>query len=153
MAGAPQTITLAQAAALLGRSERWVASLRERGLVQVDKRGAYPLVETVRAALAHYDHLLDKQAEAAKAATATDARTREIELRTEGRRRELVAVANVEAVVDQFHHMALAEFNALPARYTRRPADRARLRGEIGASTTRIAAARDRALASLKEPT
>lgn len=145
-----QTITLAQAAALLGRSERWVASLRERGLVQVDRRGEYPLVETIRAALLHYDDLIEKQAEAAKAATATDARTREIELRTEGRRRELVAADGVATVITEFEAMALAEFNRLPGRFTRRPADRARLRGEVAASVTRIAAARERALSSLR---
>ena len=147
---AAQPITLAQAAALLGRSERWVASLRERGLVHVDRRGEYPLVETIRAALLHYDDLIERQAVAALAASATDARTREVELRVEARRRDLVAVENVAAVVDQFHHMALAEFSRLPTRFAKRPADRARLRGEIGASVTRIAAARERALSSLR---
>lgn len=145
-----QTITVKQAAALFGRSERWVHGLREAGWITTEGRGAYPLVGLVRGVLAYFEDQVTKGAEAAKAATATDARTREVELRTEGRRRELVAVSNVAAVITEFDHMATTEYNRLPGRFTRRPADRARLRGEVAASVTRIAAARERALSSLR---
>jgi hypothetical protein len=146
-----QTITVKQAAALFGRSERWVHGLREAGWITTEGRGAYPLVGLVRGVLAYFEDQVTKGAEAAKAATATDARTREIELKIDARRRELVAADGVAAVITEFEAMALAEFNRLPGRFTKRPADRAHLRGEIGASVTRIAAARDRALSSLKK--
>ena len=151
MASTAQTITVRQAAALFGRSERWVHRLREAGWITTEGRGAYPLVGLLRGVLAYLEDQVEKGGEAARAATATDARTREIELRTEGRRRELVAVDGVAQVITQFEAMALAEFSRLPTRYTRRPTDRARLRGEVQASISRIAAARNRALEALQK--
>lgn len=151
MACTAQTITVKQAAALFGRSDRWVHGLREAGWITTEGRGAYPLVGLMRGVLAYLEDQVDKGAEAAKAATATDARTREIELKIDARRRELVAADGVAQVITQFEAMALDEFSRLPTRFTRRPADRARLRGEVQASIRRIAAARNRALEALNK--
>ena len=53
-----QAITVAQAAALLGRSERWVQGLVQAGYLARSSRGEYPLVGVIRGALAHYEDQL-----------------------------------------------------------------------------------------------
>lgn len=133
-----QTITVTQAATLLGRSDRWVHSLRERGLVTVDARGRYPLVGVIRAAMAHYDGLLEDAQRRARANRATDARTREIELRTAAREATLIGKQDVVEVLDQMAAMTRAEFTSLPRRAARGRAARAALDAEVGQTLERI---------------
>lgn len=53
-----QTITVAQAAALLGRSDRWVQGLVKAGYMDRAQRGEYTLVGVIRGALAYYEDQL-----------------------------------------------------------------------------------------------
>jgi phage terminase Nu1 subunit (DNA packaging protein) len=147
-----QTITVGQAAALLGRSERWVTDLVQKGFIAKEARGQYSLVAVVRGAVAYYEDLIEKSNKSAAASRATDARTREIELRIAERRRELISVEDAKAVVLEFGAIVRAEFNALPARYTRDMTERRKLEQEVDGSFERIAAAARRAEAALADP-
>lgn len=80
-----------------------------------------------------------KNTKAGSASRATDARTREIELRIAERKRDLIPQEDARAVVLQIAAEYKAEFIGLPARYTRGMTERRRLEKEIDASFDRIA--------------
>jgi phage terminase Nu1 subunit (DNA packaging protein) len=144
-----QTITMAQAATLLNRSTSWVQKLVTEGYIVKVGTNQYSVVAIVRGILAYYDDLLEKSNKAAAASRATDARTREIELRIAERRRDLIPQEDARAVVGEMAAMVKAEFSGLPARYTRDMAERRRLEQEIDGSFERIAAAARAAGAAL----
>lgn len=134
----PQTITVAQAAALLGRSDRWVHLLREAGHIRLGERGQYSVVAVVRGAMAYMDEQIAKAELKARESRATDARTREIELRTAAREATLVGKHDVIAVLDGMAEMARKEFEQLPRRAARCRAARAALAAEVGQTLERI---------------
>lgn len=134
----PQTITVAQAAALLGRSERWVHMLREAGHIRLGERGQYRVVEVVRGAMAYMDELHEKAQRKARDNRATDARTREIELRIAAREATLIGKADVIAVIDGMAEMARKEFEQLPRRAARGRNARAALAAEVEQTLDRI---------------
>lgn len=90
-----------------------------------------------------------KDTQKGAAARATDARTREIELRIAERKRDLIPQEDAKAVVAQLTAMVKAEFTGLPARMTRDMAERRRLENEIDASFERIADALESAKSAL----
>jgi restriction endonuclease Mrr len=147
-----QTITVTQAAALLNRTPRWVQNLVAAGFIQKSKRGSYSVVEVVRGAVAYYEDQLERTNKSAAASRATDARTREIELRIAERRRELIPVEEAKAVVMEYAQIVRAELSGLPARFTRDVAERRKLEQELDGSFGRIAAACERAAAAVGEP-
>lgn len=136
-----QTITLQQAATLLNRSVSWVQKLVTDGYIVRAGTNQYSVVAIVRGLIAYYDDLLEKTNKAAAASRATDARTREIELRIAERRRDLIPQEDARAVVSEMAAMIKAEFSGLPARFTRDLAERRRLEQEIDGSFDRLAAA------------
>lgn len=136
-----QTITLQQAATLLNRSVSWVQKLVTDGYIVRAGTNQYSVVAIVRGLIAYYDDLLEKTNKAAAASRATDARTREIELRIAERRRDLIQQEDARAVVSEMAAMVKAEFSGLPARFTRDLAERRRLEQEIDGSFDRLAAA------------
>lgn len=136
-----QTITLQQAATLLNRSVSWVQKLVTDGYIVRAGTNQYSVVAIVRGLIAYYDDLLEKTNKAAAASRATDARTREIELRIAERRRDLIPQEDARAVVSEMAAMIKAEFSGLPARFTRDLAERRRLEQEIDGSFDRVAAA------------
>ena len=136
-----QTITLQQAATLLNRSVSWVQKLVTDGYIVRAGTNQYSVVAIVRALMAYYDDLLENTNKAAAASRATDARTREIELRIAERRRDLIPQEDARAVGREMAAMIKAEFSGLPARFTRDLAERRRLEQEIDGSFDRLAAA------------
>ena len=72
-----QRITAAQAAVLLGRSERWVYNLVQGGYITKEAYGQYSVVAVVRGAMAYMDEQIAKMQKSAAGNRATDARTRE----------------------------------------------------------------------------
>lgn len=148
MAQPVQHLTLAQAAALLGRSERFVGKLREGGYVETPAPGQYPLVGLIRGVIAYQEDQLAKQADTARQTAATDARTREIELRIARKMANLIEVQIPCEVMDEFTAAAAQELRTIPGRLYRDRQRRAELRAEIVASVARIekltAAAKDR---------
>lgn len=144
-----QTITVAQAAALLGRSERWVQGLVKSGYMDRAQRGEYTLVGVIRGALAYYEDQLSKNNKAAVANRATEARTREIELRIQERSRELIPMEDAKAVVGEMAALIRAELAGLAARYTRDLEVRRALEEVIDGALDRIAGAGDKAGAAL----
>ena len=101
-----QTITVSQAAALLGRSDRWVQGLVKAGYIERANRGEYTLVAVIRGALAYYEDQITKNNKAAAATRASEARTREIELRIQERSRELIAMEDARAVIGEMAALA-----------------------------------------------
>jgi len=140
-----QTITVAQAAALLGRSERWVQGLVTSGYMDRAARGEYTLVGVIRGALAYYEDQLTKNNKAAVASRATEARTREIELRIQERSRELIPMEDAKAVVGEMAALVRAELAGLAARYTRDMEARRALEEVIDGALERIAGAAEKA--------
>lgn len=144
-----QTISVQQAATLLNRSVRWVQNLVTDGYIQKEGYGRYSVVAVVRGAMAYMDDMVEKSNKSAAASRATDARTREIELRIAERRRDLIPQEDARAVVGEMAAMVKAEFSGLPARYTRDMTERRRLEQEIDGSFERIAVAARAAGAAL----
>jgi len=144
-----QTITVAQAAALLGRSDRWVQGLVKAGYMDRAQRGEYTLVGVIRGALAYYEDQLSKNNKAAVASRAAEARTREIELRIQERSRELIPMEDARAVVGEMAALVRAELAGLAARYTRDMEARRALEEVIDGALGRIAGAADKAGAAL----
>lgn len=131
-------LSLSQAAALVGRSERWISQLRERGYISTPAPGKYPVVSVLRGAMAYFEDQLAKQAQTAQQTAATDARTREIELRIKRKLATLIEANVPGEVIDEAITMAAAEMRTVPARMYSDPERRAELSGEIEASVSRM---------------
>jgi restriction endonuclease Mrr len=145
-----QTITVSQAAALLGRSDRWVQGLVKAGYIERANRGEYTLVAVIRGALAYYEDQITKNNKAAAATRASEARTREIELRIRERSRELIAMEDARAVVGEMAALVRAELAGLAARYTRDMEARRVLEEVIDDALERIAGGAEKAGAALE---
>ncbi len=146
------TVTVKRAAQLFGRTSRWLQTLAAAAYIAKPERGRYSLAAVCKGVADYYDAQLDKASKSAVATKATDARTREIELRIAERRRELIPVEEAKAVVMEFGALVRAEFGALPARFTRDMDERRRLEQEVHGSFERIAAAAERAAIALAAP-
>jgi hypothetical protein len=133
-----QTITVDQAAALLGRSRRWVYNLVQGGYIEKVETGKYTVVGVIRGAVAYYEDQISKNQKTAAASRATDARTREIELRIMERSRKLIPLEDALAVVGEMAAAVRSEFQGVPARYTRDMTERRRLEQEIDGAFDRL---------------
>jgi hypothetical protein len=150
MAAKQQTLTLAQAAALAGRSERFIGNLREKGFVATVEHGKYPLVSLCRGLVAYLEEQVAKQADTARQTAATDARTREIELRIKRKAAKLIHRDDASAELDDWHAAISDEMGAL-ASLEFDDADRqAAWQREIAASLARVDALTADAKARLK---
>ncbi len=133
-----QALTVDQASTLLGRSRRWVYNLVQGGYIAKVDTGRYSLVAVVRGAVAYYEDQLAQSQKAAVATKATEARTREIELRIQERSRELIPLDDAKAVVSEMATAVRSEFQGLAARYTRDMGERRRLEQEIDGAFERL---------------
>lgn len=131
-------VSLAQAAALLGRSPRFVGNLREMGFIPTEGPGRYPLVGLIRGVIAYNEDLLARQAETAGQTAATDARTREIELRIKRKAANLIPLTCVEAELADWLPAIRAEMADVPTRASSDPARQAQLATEIEAILGRM---------------
>lgn len=138
MATKTRTLSLSQAAALAGRSERFIGKLREKGYVQTVEHGKYPLVGLCRGLVAYLDEQVARQAEAARQTAATDARTREIELRIIRKSANLIGRADVEDELDDWHEAIVAEMGGLADIEFDDPLAKAVWQEEIAASLARV---------------
>ena len=142
-------LTLADAAQLFGRTSRWLSGLTTAGFIARPGRNGYTLSAICRGVVGYFEAQRERNSKAAAANRATEARTREIELRIAERKRELIPVDEARAVVSEMAAMVRAEFAGLPAKFTRDIDERRRLEQEIDGSFERLAAAAGRASASL----
>lgn len=142
-------ISVHQAAALLNHSVRWVQFLVSLGFITRAKHGQYSLVEVVRGALAYYENQLEKSTKSAAASRATDARTREIELRMAMRQRELIPIEDVKSVMAEFNAQIRAELTGLPERLTCDPMARRQLEEEVDATLCRLSKQADKLVVAL----
>jgi hypothetical protein len=132
------TLTVNQAAALCGRSTQWVHQLTKGGFIAKEAHGSYTLVSLVRGVIAYYDDLQTKSSKTASASRATDARTREVELRIKERSRELIQIEDAKAEIAEWTSAFRAELQGLPARFTRDMTERRRLEQEIDGALERL---------------
>lgn len=131
-------LTLAQVSGLTGRSTQWVHQLVKAGFIPKESHGKYTLVGMIRGIIAYYEDLQSKNSKTAAASRATDARTREIELRIQERSRELIPLEDAKAELADWCSAVRAEFQGLPARYTRDMQERRRLEQEIDGAFERL---------------
>ena len=144
------TLTVSQVAALCGRSTQWVHHLAKAGFVQKQGKNEYAIVAVVRGVIAYYEDLQAKNGKTAAANRATEARTREIELRIQERQRDLIPLEDARAVVSEMAALVRAEFQGLPARYTRDMQDRRKLEQDIDGSFERLSRRAEEAARSLE---
>jgi hypothetical protein len=144
------TLTVSQVAALCGRSTQWVHQLAKAGFVQKQGKNEYALVAVVRGVIAYYEDLQAKNGKTAAANRATEARTREIELRIQERQRDLIPLEDARAVVSEMAALVRAEFQGLPARYTRDMQDRRKLEQDIDGSFERLSRRAEEAARALE---
>jgi hypothetical protein len=142
-----QHLTLAQAAALVGRSERWISQLRERGYIATPAPGQYPIVSVLRGAMAYFEDQIARQADTARQTAATDARTREIELRIKRKAANLIPLSCVEAEFADWLPAFRAEMAGVPKRASGDPEKQERLACEIEAIMARM---QDKAQAAIR---
>lgn len=138
MAGNGQHLTLPQAAALLGVSERQIGKLREMGFISTDGPGRYGLVNLIRGAIAYYEDKAEQARRNAQANRATEARTAEIEMRIKRKMANLIEVNIPGEVMDEFVAAAATELRTIPGRLYRDRQRRAELRAEINNSIARV---------------
>ena len=144
------TLTVNQVAALCGRSTQWVHHLAKAGFVQKQGKNEYALVAVIRGVIAYYEDLQSKNSKTAAASRATEARTREIELRIQERMRDLIPLEDARAVVSEMAALVRAEFQGLPARFTRDMQDRRKLEQEIDGAFDRLSRRAEEAARSLE---
>jgi hypothetical protein len=131
-------LSVSQVASLTGRSTQWVHQLVKAGFIPKEGHGKYTLVGIIRGIIAYYEDLQSKNQKTAAASRATDARTREIELRIKERSRELIPLEDARAELADWSSAVRAEFQGLPARYTRDMKERRRLEQEIDGAFERL---------------
>ena len=132
------TLSVGQVAQFCDRSTQWVQQLAKDGFIAKEAHGRYKLVSVVRGVIAYYEDLQAKSNKAAAATRATDARTREIELRIKERSRDLIPIEDAQAEIADWVSAFRAELQGLPARLTRDMQERRRLEQEIDAALTRL---------------
>jgi len=138
MAEKGQHLTLPQAAALLGVSERQIGKLREMGFISTDGPGRYGLVNLIRGAIAYYEDKAEQARRNAQANRATEARTAEIELRIKRKMAALIEASAPGEIMDEFTRIVAIEMRAIPSRFTSDRDRRAELRTEINNSIARV---------------
>lgn len=145
-----KTLSLAQAAAFLERSPRWVQLVASQGWIQRDRRGSYGLVGLVRGALAYYEDLIAKREASAGSNKATDTRAHEIELRIEARLAELIWISDAEAELDTTLEELRQELTGFERRVHTTAENRNRIRLEVEGVIARAEAAVARAKVAIR---
>ncbi|PPC87452.1 MAG: hypothetical protein CTY39_02645 [Hyphomicrobium sp.] len=136
---------------LFGRSLEWVRELKTRGVIQntgTRSRPQYDLVISINSIFA--DHSRRVALSGKKAARATDARTREIELRIEQKERDLISVGESVDIISELAEMFRAEFAGLPARFSSDQSKQAAVRAEAERSLRTIEASAKQAIQRLQ---
>lgn len=139
--GQSDLITFEVAGRLLMIGPERVRQLVKAGYITRPKNGYTTIVSAVQGYIRFLKDEDRKDTKKGAASRATDARTREIELRIAERQRDLIPQEDARAVVAQIAAMMKAEFVGLPARLSRDVAERRRMEQEIDASFERIAEA------------
>jgi phage-related tail protein len=132
------TLSVSQVATLCGRSTQWVQQLVKSGFIEKQAHNKYTLVSVIRGVIAYYEDLQTKNSKAATATRASEARTRQIELKIKKESRELIPLEDAKAELADWTSAVRSEFQGLPARYTRDMQERRRLEQEIDGSFDRL---------------
>lgn len=131
--------TVSQAALLFDRTPRWVQNLVSSGFIDKSDRGRYPSSAVCRGVVGYYEAQLQKTSKAGAALRATEARTREIELRIAERKRDLIPMEDAKAEVAAVVSEVRAEIVGMGARITRDLELRRQIDGEADGILQRLA--------------
>lgn len=126
-----------------------IRQLVKAGYISKMRPGQTTIVSAVQGYIRFLKDEDRKNTQKGAAGKATEARTKEIELRIAERRRDLIPQDDAKAAVTQLAATVRAEFTGLPARWTRDMVERRRLEQEIDASFERIADALESAKTAL----
>lgn len=141
--------SLDEVSALTGRGRRWVQDLRSGGFIQVPERSTYPADLLIRGVIAYYEFRLEEGTKKSAATKASEARTREAEIRMAKMTRDLISMSDAEDVISEFAAMVLASLTGLPARVTRDLDLRQKIEAEIDGAIDQIRGAAEKAGATL----
>ena len=131
-------VTLKAAAALFGRSVRWVQDLKDSGHLVGGGREGYRLGPLCEAVIAHYEGLLEQGQRKTAASSASLARTREIEQRIAIKAGQLIDIDEARGAMADLAGMVDAALVSLPARISADPAERERVRAIVDAARSEI---------------
>ena len=135
----PTTLPVAAFAAVVALPEAEVRDLIRRGVLPKANRGRLPLIEAVRAVIAHTKADVQNSSLAAAQEQAKGARADASELALAIDRRDLVADHEVEASVDHVAATVVRALASIPARVTRDVPDRRRVEEALRAVQGAIA--------------
>lgn len=126
------------AAALIKVTPRRIQQLAKDGWFKAKGRGKWSLVEVVQG---YIDFLADERARNSKVAAGSrlsDARAREIEIRTARLDRQVIDLDEATPLFDQLAGEFMQSLGGLPARITRVPRERQRIEAIIDGERQRI---------------
>ena len=146
-----QTITPAQAAALLGKSTRYIHRLREGGYITPVTRGKYPLVAFLRGLMRYLQDMVEAAEPNASQAAVKDGRTRLTELQIRKKEQGLLPQEDLLNMVEDLVTTVEKHFTGMGDRVAVNPTIQADINAKVARSliTTRTAA--DVGLASIGE--
>jgi hypothetical protein len=133
-------LTTSDSAEIAGVSTRWIQLRVTEGFIKSEGRGRIPIRPFVQGIRAYYEGLLEKGNKSASANRASDARTREVELRIAEREGKLIPAEDAAAVVGDLAAMVLSEMAGLAARCTRDLDMRRKIEAETDSAIDRIRA-------------
>ena len=143
----PDLVLTNDLADLLGVTPVYVRRISDAGFFPKAERNKFNLRQAVRGYIAHLKDDDRRSTKSASASRVHDARAEEIQLRTDERRKRLLAEAQAEAlgIIDEYFGGLRADLNSLPARTTTDLAMRRKLQNGIDAA---FAAANKKAIAA-----
>jgi phage terminase Nu1 subunit (DNA packaging protein) len=134
-----QIISKADAASLLGLSYQRVDQMAQSGHIKRVGRGQFSMISAVQGYIGLLRDAAKRQTEKAGNKRVSDARAREIEVRTAQRLGELVPLAIYDEMIDGFAGVVRSELAGLPASCSRNLAERRVIERETNARLHRIA--------------
>ncbi len=146
-----QTLTVTQAAALIGKSERYIQLRAKEGYFEKEKHGSYPLIPLVRGVIQYQDEQIAKANKSAAASRVTDARTREIELRIAEKESVLIKFEDAQAVIADLLGLVRSEISSIPAKVTRDMDQRGKIEEICDGTLNRIAGRAGKAAAAVSD--
>lgn len=135
------TIGLADAAALIGKSETHVLSLVKAGYLKKSGRGLYRPAAVAQAALKFREANDRRSSQTAENARLQAARARRVELMNAQTENKLIAIEDVQISMAEIFGVLVSELHGLPAGASRDLAVRAEIQRVLNATIDR---ARDR---------
>jgi hypothetical protein len=132
-------ITTAQAASLVMVTPEWIRRLAKDGWIAKAERGRFRLPDVVQGYIKFLKDEGRRSSKTASHARLQEIKTRKEELAVARAERELIPLVDAMTLVDEIAGTVVARVNAIPARMTRNPEERAKLQQEIDEALAEVA--------------